>query len=127
MSAFSRPQRLGPTLKGQSMSAKSEQPSSPAPGSARDDLVLLGLLSVLAGLVDVIGFLRLGHVFTAHITGNLVVMADEIANGGPPHVAQLLSIPVFVVAVGLAYALVLQARASRGRLPLLVGQALLLL
>lgn len=81
---------------------------------------------MVAGLTDVIGFLRVGHVFTAHITGNLVVMADEIANGGPPHVAQLLSIPVFVVAVALAHLLVLQTRASRGRLPLLVGQAALL-
>jgi len=109
------------------MSTKPEEASSPRPGSGRDDLLLLAILSVLAGLVDVIGFLRLGHVFTAHITGNLVVMADEVANGGPPHVAQLLSIPVFIVAVAFAYALVLQARTSRGRLPLLVGQALLLL
>src|SRR5215510_8542888 len=108
------------------MATKPEEASSPG-GSGRDDLVLLAILSVLAGLVDVIGFLRLGHVFTAHITGNLVVMADEVANGGPPHVAQLLSIPVFIVAVAFAYALVLQARTSRGRLPLLVGQALLLL
>ena len=109
------------------MSTTPEGASAPAPGAGRDDLLLLGLLSVLAGLVDVIGFLRLGHVFTAHITGNLVVMADEVANGGPLHVPQLLSIPVFAITVAVAYVLVLQARASRGRLPLLVGQAVLLL
>src|SRR5215468_4740388 len=115
MSAFSRPARLEPTLKGQNMSTTPEGASAPAPGAGRDDLLLLGLLSVLAGLVDVIGFLRLGHVFTAHITGNLVVMADEVANGGPLHVPQLLSIPVFAITVAVAYVLVLQARASRGR------------
>ena len=109
------------------MSTNPDEASASAHGSGRSDLVLLGILSVLAGLVDVIGFLRLGHVFTAHITGNLVVMADEIANGGPPHVAQLLSIPVFVIAVVVAYLLVLRTRVSRGRVPLLVGQALLLL
>ena len=108
------------------MTTRTEESPSPAGVSAQPDLVLLGLLSVVAGLTDVIGFLRVGHVFTAHITGNLVVMADEIANGGPPHVAQLLSIPVFVIAVALAHLLVLQTRASRGRLPLLVGQAALL-
>ena len=109
------------------MSTHPDEASSPAHGSGRSDLMLLGILSVLAGLVDVIGFLRLGHVFTAHITGNLVVMADEIANGGPPHVAQVLSIPVFVIAVVIAYVLVIQTRTTRGRIPLLVGQAVLLI
>src|SRR5215469_1019622 len=107
-SAFPRPARLEPTSRGQRMSTTPDEASSPAHGSGRSDLMLLGILSVLAGLVDVIGFLRLGHVFTAHITGNLVVMADEIANGGPPHVAQVLSIPVFVIAVVIAYVLVIQ-------------------
>src|SRR6516225_5150558 len=97
------------------MSTNPEEASSPRPGSGRDDLLLLAILSVLAGLVDVIGFLRLGHVFTAHITGNLVVMADEFANGGPPHVAQLLSIPVFAAAVVVAFALASWAGSSRGR------------
>jgi len=31
------------------------------------------LLSVIAGMVDVIGFLSLG-IFTAHVTGNIVVI-----------------------------------------------------
>src|SRR5262249_61736856 len=99
------------------MTTRTEESPSPAGVSAQPDLLLLGILSVVAGLTDVIGFLRVGHVFTAHITGNLVVMADEIANGGPPHVAQLLSIPVFVIAVALAHLLVLQTRPSRGPWP----------
>jgi len=74
------------------------------------ELRQLLILSMVAGIVDVTGFLRLDHVFTAHITGNLVVMADQVVNGGPPHVAQLLSIPVFAAAVVLAYFL-----AGRGR------------
>jgi uncharacterized membrane protein YoaK (UPF0700 family) len=93
----------------------------------RNDFILLVLLSLVAGVVDVTGFLRLDHVFTAHITGNLVVMADQIVNGGPPHVPQLLAIPVFAGAVALAYFLARRRRqgADGGRL-LLVVQSFLL-
>jgi Protein of unknown function (DUF1275) len=41
-------------------------------------LLLPAVLSMMAGAVDVIGFLALG-VFTAHITGNLIV---EARSGG---------------------------------------------
>lgn len=33
---------------------------------------LLSLLCLTAGIVDVIGYLSLGHVFTANMTGNIV-------------------------------------------------------
>jgi uncharacterized membrane protein YoaK (UPF0700 family) len=57
------------------------------------------LLSVIAGMVDVIGFVSLDHLFTAHITGNLVVISALLVRGGPPNVAQILAVPVFIVAV----------------------------
>jgi uncharacterized membrane protein YoaK (UPF0700 family) len=81
---------------------------------------------MLAGIVDVTGFLRLDHVFTAHITGNLVVLADQIVNGGPPHVPQLLAIPVFAAAVVLAYFLARGGRTTGSGRALLVMQSLLL-
>jgi uncharacterized membrane protein YoaK (UPF0700 family) len=56
------------------------------------------LLSVIAGMVDVIGFLSL-KLFTAHVTGNLVVMAAQLVRGGPPKVALILAVPVFIMAV----------------------------
>ena len=92
----------------------------------REDFSLLVLLSLVAGIVDVTGFLRLDHVFTAHITGNLVVLADQIVNGGPPHVPQLLAIPVFAGAVVLAYFLARRGRTTDGGRVLLVVQSLLL-
>ena len=56
--------------------------------------LLIFVLSVIAGSVDVIGFLGLGALFIAHITGNLVVLAAGTAAGEPASVAHLLSVPV---------------------------------
>jgi uncharacterized membrane protein YoaK (UPF0700 family) len=61
------------------------------------------LLSVIAGMVDLIGFFTLGHVFTAHVTGNLVVAAADAVHGGPFNPAQALAIPVFMLAVAAAW------------------------
>jgi uncharacterized membrane protein YoaK (UPF0700 family) len=37
------------------------------------------VLSVIAGSTDIIGFLGLNGLFTAHITGNIVVLAARNA------------------------------------------------
>ena len=42
------------------------------------------LLAVIAGMVDVIGYFSLGNLFTAHVTGNIVVIAALLVRGGPP-------------------------------------------
>jgi uncharacterized membrane protein YoaK (UPF0700 family) len=67
------------------------------------------LLSVIAGMVDLIGFFTLGSIFTAHVTGNLVLAAAAAVHGGPWNLAQALAIPVFMLAVAAAW---LIARAS---------------
>jgi uncharacterized membrane protein YoaK (UPF0700 family) len=86
------------------------------------------LLSVIAGMVDLTGFFTLGHIFTAHVTGNLVVAAAAAVHGGPFEPAQVLAIPVFMLAVAAVW-LIAQASQRRGpslaRL-LLVVQFLLL-
>lgn len=64
--------------------------------------LLPGVLSVIAGSVDVIGFLGLGGLFTAHITGNLVVLAAHIVTGKAMSPAPILSVPVFIAVLGLA-------------------------
>jgi uncharacterized membrane protein YoaK (UPF0700 family) len=63
-------------------------------------------------MVDVLGFLTLGNIFTAHITGNLVVVAASLARGGPWSPAQILTIPVFVAALSIVWVF---ARMSRTR------------
>jgi uncharacterized membrane protein YoaK (UPF0700 family) len=85
------------------------------------------VLSVIAGMVDVIGFLSLG-LFTAHVTGNLVVIAAQVVRGGPPHLAQILAVPVFMIAVAATW-LIAKASDRRGPAllrPLLFVQFLLL-
>lgn len=64
--------------------------------------LLPAILSTTAGSVDVIGFLALGGLFTAHITGNLVVLAAHYFIGGFSHTGPLLSVPVFVAVLGAA-------------------------
>jgi uncharacterized membrane protein YoaK (UPF0700 family) len=86
------------------------------------------VLSVIAGSVDVIGFLGLGGLFTAHITGNLAILAAHIVSGGDAPVALLLSVPVFMVALGVTGLLVsgLEFIELGSLRPLLVLQFLLL-
>jgi uncharacterized membrane protein YoaK (UPF0700 family) len=86
------------------------------------------LLSVIAGMVDLTGFLTLGHVFTAHVTGNLVVATAAAAHSGPFNPAQVLAIPIFIL--GLAATWLVARVLHRRRLdlvsPLLLIQFLLL-
>src|SRR6267154_6856922 len=65
------------------------------------DWLLPALLSTTAGAVDVIGFLALGGLFTAHITGNLVVLAAHYITGRFGEIAPLLSVPMFMVVLGV--------------------------
>jgi uncharacterized membrane protein YoaK (UPF0700 family) len=61
--------------------------------------LLTFVLSVIAGSVDVIGFLGFGALFIAHITGNLVVLAARAVAGEHALAAHLLSVPVFLIAL----------------------------
>ncbi|HEY1506377.1 MAG TPA: YoaK family protein [Stellaceae bacterium] len=61
------------------------------------------LLSVIAGMVDLTGFFTLGNIFTAHITGNLVLSAAAVVRGGPLNLAQMFAIPVFMFAVSATW------------------------
>src|SRR5258706_2725879 len=90
--------------------------------------LLPGVLSVIAGSADIIGFLGLGGLFTAHITGNLAILAAHVASGGTAQVAKIWSVPVFIVAVGLTRLLAvgLESIGLATLRPLLLLQFLLL-
>ena len=90
--------------------------------------MLPAVLSVIAGSVDAISFLGLGGLFTAHVTGNLVVLVAHLATGSRAPVASILSVPVFVAALGLTRLLadVLEKIGLVSLRPLLLVQLLLL-
>src|SRR6267143_5315906 len=67
----------------------------------RSSWLLPTVLSTTAGAVDVIGFLALGGLFTAHITGNVVIVAAHYVTGGFSQVGPLLAVPVFMAVMGL--------------------------
>ena len=69
--------------------------------SPRINCWLPAILSTTAGAVDVIGFLVFGGLFTAHITGNLVVVAAHYVTGGFGQVGPILAVPVFVLVLGV--------------------------
>ncbi|HXI72319.1 MAG TPA: DUF1275 family protein [Verrucomicrobiae bacterium] len=89
--------------------------------------ILPTVLSVIAGSADVISFLGLG-LFNAHITGNLVILAAHIVARGKADVNLMLSVPIFILVLGLMRLLVagLQALRVGSLVPLLWLQFLLL-
>jgi len=94
---------------------------------SRSDLWLPTLLRVIAGMVDLIGFLSLG-IFTAHVTGNIVVVGALIVRHNRVNPAQILAIPIFVLAVAVTW-LIAKALGKRGTglmRPLLLIQFLLI-
>jgi uncharacterized membrane protein YoaK (UPF0700 family) len=97
-------------------------------GTVNSQWLLPAVLSTTAGAVDVIGFLALGGLFTAHITGNLAILAAHYVTGGFSRIGPLLSVPVFVAvlgAVALAFGEVDKARRSRRRALLILHFVLL--
>jgi uncharacterized membrane protein YoaK (UPF0700 family) len=78
-------------------------------------------------MVDVISFVSL-KLFTAHVTGNLVVIAALLVRGGPPNLAQILAVPVFILAVAGVWLIAkrLNKRGLALARPLLLVQFLLL-
>src|SRR6516164_11640978 len=102
------------------------QASHTSPMPSRSELWLPTLLSVIAGMVDLIGFLSLG-IFTAHVTGNIVVVGALMARHNRVNLAQILAIPVFILAVAVTW-LIAKASGRRGTglmRPLLLIQFLL--
>lgn len=85
-------------------------------------------LAFVAGFVDVVGFIALFGLFTAHVTGNFVIIGSEIVQSSSGVIAKLLALPVFVAVVGLTRVAVLHhEQRDRPVLPtLLAAQTALL-
>src|SRR6267378_2171868 len=73
-------------------------PTADVTSSAKDDrdrslLPLLFVLTVVTGLVDAVSYLKLGHVFVANMTGNVVFLGFAVAD------AAAFSIPASLLAI----------------------------
>jgi uncharacterized membrane protein YoaK (UPF0700 family) len=100
----------------------------PSVVSSLNAKMLPALLSVIAGSVDAIGFLGLGGLFTAHVTGNLVILVAHLVAGRGAPASAILAVPVFVTALGLTRLLAgaLESIGFASLRPLLLLQLLLL-
>lgn len=80
-------------------------------------LLVLQAMTVVTGFVDAVSYLGLGHVFTANMTGNVVLLGLALAGAPRLSIARpLISLLAFLLggAVGGRLALALSA-ATRGR------------
>jgi uncharacterized membrane protein YoaK (UPF0700 family) len=73
---------------------------------------LLLVLTMVTGVVDAVSYLKLGHVFVANMTGNVVFLGFAIAD------PQNFSLPASLAAIGAFFAGAL----AGGRLSLLFGR-----
>jgi len=89
--------------------------------------LLPAVLSVIAGSADATSFLGLG-LFSAHVTGNLVILAAHLVARRADNACLVLSVPLFILVLGLTRLLVagLEALDLRALQPLLLLQFLML-
>ena len=84
--------------------------------------VVLILLAFASGLIDAASYLGLGHVFTANMTGNILLLGFAVAGAsGFSTSACLVSVGAFLVGAGVAGLLDRDLRASRRRLIIEIG------
>lgn len=57
-------------------------------------------LAFTAGFVDTLGFVALFYFFTAHVTGNFVVLGSALTQPLHGLIAKVLALPTFIIAVG---------------------------
>jgi uncharacterized membrane protein YoaK (UPF0700 family) len=88
------------------------------------------VLSATAGYVDTLSFVSLFGLFTAHVTGNFVLIGGGVAGYGQGIFLKLMAFPAFIVGVVLS-SLIIRTRnprtPMRGACMLYAVQAILLL
>lgn len=86
-------------------------------------------LGFIAGYVDTLGFVALFGLFTAHVTGNFVLIGAEMANPqGGPLLLKILAFPAFLFGIVFARLLVagLQAKGRHALVYLYITELFLL-
>jgi uncharacterized membrane protein YoaK (UPF0700 family) len=85
-------------------------------------------LGFVAGYVDTVGFVALFGLFTAHVTGNFVLIGASLVHSSGNLLLKFLAFPAFILAVALTrlFVLRLERRGQAALAPVLLVQALLL-
>lgn len=96
--------------------------------SSSSDLAASTLLAFTAGFVDTSAFIALFGLFTAHVTGNFVLIGASLASHRPGLLGKLLAFPVFLAAVAATRMFELHClrRQRDAQVPLLVGEMVFL-
>jgi len=103
-----------------------EEASEPIPGGSSTRDIMLLVLTCAAGLVDAISYLEMGHVFTAMMTGNTVLLALAIGQG-EVMAALRSTLALLTFSVGAAGgAMLLRRGRARGEWPPIVTATLAL-
>lgn len=76
--------------------------------TARHSYLMIALLSFIGGYVDTFGFIALFGLFTAHITGNFVLMGAMLVNPMQGGLLKLLAFPAFLLGVAASRMIVLE-------------------
>jgi uncharacterized membrane protein YoaK (UPF0700 family) len=86
------------------------------------------LLAFVAGYVDTCGFVALFGLFTAHVTGNFVLIGAAIVEYHGGLIPKLMALPVFVIVVAIArtVTVLMEERRKNAAVPLLGSQILFL-
>jgi uncharacterized membrane protein YoaK (UPF0700 family) len=112
---------------GQGAASNSQSPPQAAAATRRVAALSIGLAFV-AGWADTVGFVALFGLFTAHVTGNFVLIGSELARASGSVLLKLLAFPAFIVAVAATRVVVLRLEARRRPvLPVLLALECLLL
>ncbi|MFZ6743571.1 YoaK family protein [Undibacterium sp. JH2W] len=69
-------------------------------------------LGFTAGYVDTVGFVALFGLFSAHVTGNFVLIGSELAHPSHGVLIKFLAFPAFILAVALARIVAVKLEAS---------------
>jgi uncharacterized membrane protein YoaK (UPF0700 family) len=86
-------------------------------------------LALIAGLTDITTFALLGGLFSAHITGDIVVLAAAAPAGSRVTIGTILAVPAFIVVAAITTVVAERFRDATARLisPLLAVQTVLLI
>ena len=84
--------------------------------AAKSPRLVAALYAFTAGYVDTVGFVGLFGLFTAHVTGNFVLIGASIAQPRSGLIAKLAALPVFVLVVAATGAFLRRCNAT-GRDP----------